>query len=113
MDRKRRSRHNGVQITVESGARDGRLQKKLLLLFVKYGLGLGLLTWVIVAYWHIYTPEPDSEDVGLAGVFQRPVHWQFLALACVFELASVLLTFARWCFLVRAQGLPFTLRSAL
>jgi glycosyltransferase 2 family protein len=49
----------------------------------------------------------------LAGVFERPVHWRFFALACLFELASVLLTFARWYYLVRAQGLPFTLTSAL
>src|SRR5207253_6760103 len=60
--------------------------------------------------WHI--PSPDGE-VGLAGVIERPMHLPFLAMAGAIALASVLLTFVRWYFLVRAQDLPFTLPSAL
>src|SRR6202040_2248363 len=75
------------------------------------GLGLGLLAWVILAYWHI--SSPDGQEVGLAGVLQRPVDLPYLALAGVLALASVLLTFVRWYILVRAQDLPFTLPSAL
>src|SRR5439155_2965630 len=41
------------------------------------------------------------------------MHFLFLALAAVITLASVLLTFLRWYFLVRAQDLPFTISSAL
>ena len=110
MDRMRESRHNEASI-VTSG--DGRLQRNLLLLLVKYGLGLGLLAWVMAAYWHIYTPEPNSEDVGLAGVFERPVHWHFLVMACLLELTSVLMTFVRWFYLVRAPELRFKFASAL
>src|SRR5207237_1407470 len=50
---------------------------------------------------------------GVSRVFERPVDWHFLVLAGVLGLASVLLTFVRWYFLVRAQELPFTLPSAL
>ena len=88
------------------------MTKRLLILLFKYGLGLGLLAWVIFTYWHI--PSPDgTEELGLVGVFQRPLDWWFLALAFAVGLASVLLTFVRWYVLVRAQGLPFTLPSAL
>jgi uncharacterized membrane protein YbhN (UPF0104 family) len=86
------------------------LKRQLLVLFLKYGLGLGLLAWVICSYWHISSPEGE---VGLAGVFERPMHMAYLALAGAIALGSVLLTFVRWYFLVRAQSLPFTLPSAL
>jgi uncharacterized membrane protein YbhN (UPF0104 family) len=88
------------------------MKKRLLILFLKYGLGLGLLAWVIFIYWHI--PSPDgTEELGLARVFEQPLHWSFLALAAAIGVASVLLTFVRWYVLVRAQGLPFSLPSAL
>jgi uncharacterized membrane protein YbhN (UPF0104 family) len=122
------------------------VKKQLLMLFVKYGLGLGLLAWVIFSYWHIpaggqslpvvststlglagtplghgpllavcglFNGRIDGQEVGLAGVFQRAIHWRFLVLAGLIGLFSVLLTFVRWYFLVRAQELPFTLPSAL
>jgi uncharacterized protein (TIRG00374 family) len=56
---------------------------------------------------------------GLAYVWQRhalegqPVHWHYLLLAGVLLLGSLLLTFLRWYFLVRAQDLPFRLHDAL
>jgi uncharacterized membrane protein YbhN (UPF0104 family) len=86
------------------------LKRQLVVLFVKYGLGLGLLAWVICSYWHI--PSPEGE-VGLAGVFERPIHVVYLTLAGALALGSMLLTFVRWYFLVRAQSLPFTLAGAL
>jgi uncharacterized membrane protein YbhN (UPF0104 family) len=81
------------------------------MLLLKYGLGLGLLAWVIYKYWDIQSPE--GESVGLSTVFEKRLHWQFLILAFVISLASLLLTFLRWFFLVRAQDLPFSLVSAL
>ena len=86
------------------------MKKRFLILFLKYGVGLGLLAWVIHAYWHI--PSPDGEEVGLAGVFERPVRWHYFILAALIALTSVLITFVRWYHLVRAQDLPFTLPSA-
>ncbi|HWY85148.1 MAG TPA: lysylphosphatidylglycerol synthase transmembrane domain-containing protein, partial [Gemmataceae bacterium] len=86
------------------------MKKQLLILFVKYGLGLGLLAGVIFSYWHNIQ---DDKEVGLAGVFERPLHLPYLALAVALALGSILLTFVRWYILVRAQELPFTLPSAL
>jgi uncharacterized membrane protein YbhN (UPF0104 family) len=80
------------------------------LLLLKYGLGLGLLAWVIAAHWHMTSPA--GEEVGLAAVIGRPVQFDRLVLASVFAVAAVLSTFFRWHLLVRAQGLPFTLLSA-
>jgi uncharacterized membrane protein YbhN (UPF0104 family) len=87
------------------------VKKRLLVLFVKYGLGLGLLAWVVLSYWHI--TSPDGQEVGLAGVLERPIHVLFLVLAGAVAMSSVLVTFVRWYLLVRAQDLPFTLPSAL
>lgn len=87
------------------------MKKQLLMVFVKYGLGLGLLAWVMYAHWHI--PAPDGQDVGLAGALARPVAWHFLTVAAVVSLGSVLLTFVRWYVLVRAQDLPFTVPCAM
>ncbi len=88
------------------------MTKCFLILLIKYGLGLGLLAWVVWSYWHM--PSPDGrEELGLARVFEQPLHWTFLALAGVIGVASVLVTFLRWYVLVRAQGLPFSLASAM
>jgi hypothetical protein len=122
------------------------VKKQLLVLLVKYGLGVGLLAWVIIPRWHVlaggqslpivsgstlgllgaplgqgplvaasglFTGRIEGQEVGLAGVLERPVHWHFLVMAVVIALFSVLLTFVRWYFLVRAQELPFSLSSAL
>ncbi len=79
----------------------------------KYLIGAGLLGYVVWANWK--GGEPD----GLAAVWQRhvlerqPIHWLPFAAAAAILLGSVLLTFVRWYLLVRAQGLPFTLRQAV
>src|SRR5207302_6700127 len=43
----------------------------------------------------------------------EPIHRDCLALAATLGLAAVLLTIIRWYYLVRAQGLPFTMTNAL
>jgi hypothetical protein len=86
--------------------------RPLLILLAKYGLGLGLLAWVIWRFWHV--PSADgTEDFGLAGALHRPIHLAPLAVASCIFVVSVLITFIRWYLLVRAQGLPFTLANAL
>ncbi len=81
------------------------------MLLLKYGLGLGLLAWVVYKYWDVQSP--DGEDVGLSTVFEKPLQWQYLVLAGVISLVSLLLTFLRWFFLTRAQDLPISMLSAL
>jgi uncharacterized membrane protein YbhN (UPF0104 family) len=80
---------------------------------LKYGLGLGLLAWVVWWNW-----APRSHD-GLGSIWEKhvvrgePVNVQAFALAATICLTGVLLTFLRWYVLVRAQDLPFTIVNAL
>jgi glycosyltransferase 2 family protein len=84
----------------------------------KYLLALGLLTYVVWSNWSPKSkagePLPGLKDVWEAHIVQgRPIHSDFLLLAAGVGLAAVLLTFLRWYYLVRAQGLPFTMTNAL
>jgi len=89
------------------------VRKRLLSAIWKYGLGLGLLSYVIWSNW------APSSGQGLQAVVQRhfiegePIQTGPLVLALVIYLAGVLLTFVRWYILVRAQELPFTLSNAM
>jgi uncharacterized membrane protein YbhN (UPF0104 family) len=76
----------------------------------KYGLGIGLLAYVVWTNWSF--PQEDGRDLGLVGAFDQPWNMNALLLAGGIYLAGVLLTFVRWYILVRAQGLPFTLVNA-
>jgi uncharacterized membrane protein YbhN (UPF0104 family) len=75
---------------------------------LKYVLGVGLLTYVIVRNW-----EPSGGGPGLADAFRRPLQPVPVALASLFLAASALITFVRWYVLVRAQMLPITLGGAV
>jgi uncharacterized protein (TIRG00374 family) len=75
-----------------------------------YGVGVGLLAWVVAAYWH--NPGPDGQDLGLAGALQRPLALRYLWVAGALFVVAILITFVRWYILVRALDLPFTLRHA-
>lgn len=87
-----------------------RQHKPLLVSFCKYGLGIGLLVWVICSNWH---PAPGHEHGGIADILTRPLRLTPLLIACTLYVASVVLTFIRWYVLVRAQGLPFPMRDAV
>src|SRR5947209_3315311 len=88
------------------------VRKRFLIPCLKYGLGLGLLAYVV---WRNWAPASGQ---GLQGVVQRhfvdgePIHYGPLILASMIYLVGVLLTFVRWYVLVRAQELPFTLGNA-
>jgi uncharacterized protein (TIRG00374 family) len=84
------------------------VHKRLLIALLKYGLGIGLLAWVIYQHWH-----GKDGGVGLADALQQDIHYGPLILAAMICLGSVLLTFLRWYILVRAQDLPFTPADAL
>ena len=45
------------------------MKKQVLILFVKYGLGLGLLAWVVADYWHV---SRNGKEVGLASRLAIP-----------------------------------------
>jgi uncharacterized protein (TIRG00374 family) len=84
----------------------------------KYLLAIGLLTYVIWSNWSPTSktgkPLPGLKDVWEAHIVQgQPIHHECLALAATIGLAAILLTFVRWYYLVRAQGLPFTMTNAL
>jgi uncharacterized membrane protein YbhN (UPF0104 family) len=74
----------------------------------KYGLGLGLLAFVV---WRHWAPGPHDTP-GLAEILQWPIHLGPLVLAAAICLGSLLLSFVRWWVLVRAQDLPFTVANA-
>ncbi|MBI3412405.1 MAG: flippase-like domain-containing protein [Planctomycetes bacterium] len=87
------------------------MKKTVIIGLLKYGLGFGLLGYVVWSNWNVQTD--DGLEVGLAGALQRPfkpLDFSWAAFVC---LASVLLTYVRWYVLVRAQNLPFTLGSAM
>jgi hypothetical protein len=86
------------------------VKKHFLIGLAKYGLGIGLLAWVLWRYW---SPSPDGSSPGLSGIFQRPIQVGPLAAASLICLTSVLLTFYRWFLLVRAQKLDCTPFNAL
>jgi uncharacterized protein (TIRG00374 family) len=84
------------------------VKRAILSTLLKYGLGISLLAFLISRNWG---PGPKGEP-GLGEVLQRPMQWGPLFLAMVICTVSLLLSFVRWYFLVRATELPFTLSSA-
>jgi uncharacterized membrane protein YbhN (UPF0104 family) len=88
------------------------VNRKLISIICRYGIGLGLLAFVVIRYWHVQTEE-GGPDVGLAAALERPFNGLAFTAALVIYLTGMLLTFLRWYVLVRAQDLPFDLASAL
>lgn len=97
---------------------DGFVNKRVLWNAFKYLLAVGLLTYVVWSNWSPKSktgdPLPGLKDVWDAHVIRgEPIHSEYFAAAAAVGLAAVLLTIVRWYYLVRAQGLPFTLANAL
>ena len=78
--------------------------KKILFNLIKFGVSIAIVAWLVV---------DTSRDRAFADLAHQPKHWGLLALAVATGLGAVLLTFVRWHVLVRALGLPFTLKDAL
>ncbi len=77
--------------------------KKLGVAAVKYGVSLAIVGWLL---W-------DARGNELfATLVQSHKDWSLLALAWLACFAAVAATFVRWFLLVRALGLPFSLRDA-
>ena len=99
-----------------------------------YAVGFGLLAVIIYLNWNAKPGKPNDAQKataflagaaghveaqrvnatpGLAETFSRPINpWPF-ALACLIWVVALFITFFRWYLLVRAQDLPFTVRSAV
>jgi uncharacterized membrane protein YbhN (UPF0104 family) len=82
--------------------RFAREHTPLVKLLLKYGLGIGLLVYVIFDNW-----------TGLKDVFRRPIHVEPLLLATGIASVGLIITFLRWHLLVRAVGLPFSRYNAI
>lgn len=76
----------------------------------KYAVGAVLLGYVVYANWE---PNPDVPGSGLKAALDRPIRLGPFLLAGLLCAVNVFQTFVRWFLLVRAQGLPFTLRGAV
>ena len=74
---------------------------------LKYAIGVALLTYTITSNW-----ESHDEKIGLREALSKPIRVEIYALAAVLVAFNTALTFVRWYLLVRAQNLPFTLKSA-
>lgn len=94
----------------KNGMAFGTRHKQFVTNFCKYGLGLGLLAWVIWSNWY---PPPGNERGGIREVLNGPEQLTPLLLGTAIYLVSVSLTFVRWYVLVRAQDLPFTMTNAV
>jgi glycosyltransferase 2 family protein len=99
-----------------------------------YAVGFGLLAVIIYLNWNAKPGKPTDDQKavaflagaaanveaqrantspGLVDIFARPINpWPF-ALACLIWVVALFITFFRWYILVRAQDLPFTVRSAV
>ncbi len=77
-------------------------------ILIKYGLGLGLLAYVIIPKWYAKGGQP-----GFSDIVSRPIHYEFLLLAAAVTIAGLMITFLRWHLLVRAVGLPFSRYNAI
>ena len=88
------------------------MNRKLIGILCRYGIGFGLLGFVVIRYWHVQA-EDGGPDVGLATALERPFNGLAFGAALAVYLTGMLITFLRWYILVRAQDLPFELTSAL
>ena len=86
---------------------------KWLVPFLKYGVGFGLLAYVVYKYWDSKT-NPDTGVVtpGVGQLLQGPIAFEWLALAALLMITTASLQIYRWYILVRALDLPFTVRNA-
>jgi len=76
---------------------------------IKYGIGLGLLIWVVTRYWE---DNRVSGAPGLRSLLSGPLSEFWLGIAAVLVAIALGLQIVRWYLLVRALDLPFTLRDA-
>jgi len=75
---------------------------------LKYGIGFGLLAYVIYKYWK---PNPQNGAPGLQQLLAGPIEFGWLALAAFLVAVTLALQLFRWFILVHSLDLPCTLRN--
>jgi uncharacterized membrane protein YbhN (UPF0104 family) len=84
------------------------LRKSIPINVLKCVIGVGLISYLLWANWGTLKPIWQKHFVEGA-----PINYAPFALAILVCLGSILLTFVRWYFLVRALDLPFTIGDAI
>ncbi len=80
---------------------------------VKYGIGFGLLGYVISKYWYSKTnPDTGLVTKGIGELLRGPIEFEWLAAAALLMVIAATFQIYRWYLLVRALDLPFTVRNA-
>lgn len=74
---------------------------------LKYGIGFGLLAYILWKYW-----EPQGSSPGIKGLLNQTPDFLAFAAIVVCGVCVAFTQFVRWYFLVRALDLPFTIRNA-
>jgi hypothetical protein len=77
--------------------------KKVVIELLKYGCSLAIIAWLV---WDAQRNDTFSE------LWTRPKDWGMLAAGWALCMLGVVITFFRWYVLVRALGLPFSLKDA-
>jgi uncharacterized protein (TIRG00374 family) len=75
---------------------------------LKYGIGFGLLAFVIAKYW---SDNPDTGAPGLKTLLQGPIDFGALAFAALLVAVALSLQLFRWYILVHSLDLPCSLRN--
>jgi uncharacterized membrane protein YbhN (UPF0104 family) len=78
--------------------------KKILLTLLKIGISAAILGYLVY---------DAHRNEAFAHLWRQPKQWGLLTLALVACSSAVVLTLVRWCYLVRALGLPLRMRDAL
>jgi glycosyltransferase 2 family protein len=87
------------------------LLKKLLVTALKIVASLGILAYLV---FRAVTSEGAPEAIDDIRVrLGSPEVWGLLTAAWVVVMAAIVVTMVRWCYLVRALGIPLPMRDAL
>ena len=83
-------------------------KKKLLITLAKIAIALVILGGLI------YSAAKTQEDRdAFVKMLVQEKHWGLLAAGCAILLSAVLITIVRWCYLVRALGISFSVADSM
>lgn len=74
---------------------------------------LKILASVAILAYLVYNATRGKDGANVfADMVHQPKKWDVLAAAALLSLLAVSLTMVRWCYLVRAVGIPFSMKEA-